>query len=178
MQGNGSSLLFFIIPISRHKPTFLRQKVPHTVPRLPKPRLPSVRILTRIPRLAWNILPLTLRFFFINMVLPTWTRQLLPSTRRRSTRSCRRRRCRNRHTRRTATSRTNLRRRAERRPLGTLSPTDHARRPRTETRAAGSGASGNVGGAFVAAGVTFAAELAGGCEARGGGEAYPAAGWA
>jgi len=162
-------LLFLIIIISRHKPAFLRQKVPHTIPRLPKPRIPSVWIPTRIPRLAWNILPSTL--------LPSWTWQLLPSTRRRRTRSCRRRRCRTRHT-RTATPSTNLRRRAERRPLSTLGPTDHARRPRAETRAARSPASGNVGGAFVAAGVAAATECAGGCESRGGGEAYPAAGGA
>lgn len=71
----------------------------------------------------------------------------------------------------TATPGTNLRRRAERRPLSTLVPADHARRPRTEPRAAGSSACGNVGGAFVAAGVTFAAKCAGGCESRGGGEA-------
>ena len=165
-----SNLLFLIKPISRQKPTFLRENVLYTIPCLPKPWFPSVWSLTRIPRLAWNILPSTL--------LCTWTRQLLPSTRRRRTRSCRCRRCRNGHTRRTATPSTNLRRRAERRPLGTLSPTDHARSPRTETRTAWSGASGNVGGAFVAAGVTFAAKFAGGCESRGGGEAYPAAGWA
>ena len=177
MRPPGPPLLFHIIIISRHKPAFLRQKVPHTIPRLPKPRIPSVWILTRISRLAWNILPSTLLFFFINIVLPTWTRQLLPSTRRRRTRSCQRRRCRNRHT-RTATPGTNLRRRAERRPLSTLGPTDHAPRPRTETRAARSPASGNVGGAFVAAGVAAATECAGGCESRGGGEAYPAAGGA
>ena len=148
----GPSLLFHIIIISRHKPAFLRQKIPYTISRLPVARIPSVWILARIPKLAWNLL--------ISTLLPTWIWQLLPSTRRRRTRSCRRRRCRTRHN-GTATPGTNLRWRAERRPLSTLGPTDHARRPRTETRAAGSPACGNVGGAFVAAGVTAVAQSTG-----------------
>lgn len=119
--------LFLIIIISHHKPAFLRQKVPHTIPSSPVHTLP--------------------------------THSKLSVSRRRD-----------RHT-RTATPGTNLRRRAERPSLGTLGPTNHARRPRTEPRAAGSSACGNVGGAFVAARVTFAAKCAGGCESRGGGEA-------
>lgn len=128
--------------ISRHKPAFLRPKV-----NPPSPR-------TRLHKHSSSHLDMATVPIH---TLPMHSKLSVPRRRNRRTR--------------TASPGTNLRRRAERRPLSTLSPTDYTRRPRTETRAAGSPASGNVGGAFVAAGVTPVAECAGGCESRRGGEA-------